>query len=192
MMHLFLPKTASTFPSLDGCTGAFRRGPRLSSSWATIEIGCSNVFLLYDGIMLWNTDEGGGGLGVQVRETGLVKPPSLVSSALVMLLLLQVEIVDMPRMGLVSECSSVGEPAFEPVCSAVVKSDCWRSQRGFDFVKDAVGKGCKTNAVGRGVREGSGGSSRSATMSSSAVATGGAVFGTFSMLPVSNAPRLLT
>ena len=88
--------------------------------------------------MLWNVDEGGGGLGVLVRDTGLVKPPSLVSSAVVMLLLLHVETVDIPRVGLLSDCSSTGELAFELACSAVVKSDCCRSQRGFDLMKEVV------------------------------------------------------
>ena len=85
-----------------------------------------------------NVDEGGGGLGVLVRDTGLVKPPSLVNSAVVALVLLQVEIVDMPRMGLWSDCSSTGELALELACNAVVRSDCWRSQRGFDLVKEVV------------------------------------------------------
>jgi hypothetical protein len=86
--------------------------------------------------MLWNVDAGGGGLGVLVRDTGLVKPPSLVRSAVVTLLLLHVEAVDIPRTGLLSQCSSTGELAFEVACKAVVKSDCCRSQRGFDLTKE--------------------------------------------------------
>lgn len=72
------------------------------------------------------------------RDTGLVKPPSLVNSAVVMLLLLHVEIVDIPRIGLWSDCSSTGELAFELACKAVVRSDCCRSQRGFDLVNEVV------------------------------------------------------
>jgi hypothetical protein len=74
--------------------------------------------------MVRNVDEGGGGLGVLVRETGLVKPPSLVNSAVVTLLLLHVDTVDIPRIGLLSDCSSTGELAFELACRALVKSDC--------------------------------------------------------------------
>lgn len=80
--------------------------------------------------------EGGGGLGVLVRDTGLVKPPSLVNSAVVALVQLHVETVDMPRTGLSSECSSTGELAVELAWSAVVKRDCCRSHRGFDLVKE--------------------------------------------------------
>jgi hypothetical protein len=80
--------------------------------------------------------DGGGGLGVLVREMGLVKPPSLVNSAVVTLLLLHVDTVDIPRTGLSSECSSTGELAFELACNAVVKSDCCGSHFGFDFVND--------------------------------------------------------
>jgi hypothetical protein len=56
--------------------------------------------LLKSGTMLRKVEEGGGGLGVLVRDTGLVKPPSLVNSAVVTLLLLHVETVDIPRTGL--------------------------------------------------------------------------------------------
>jgi hypothetical protein len=89
------------------------------------------------GNMLWNAAEGSGGLGVQGRVPGLVKPPSLVRSA-VPLLLLHVETHDMPRAGLASECSSTGEVVFEPDLSAEVSSDSFRSKRGFDLVKDVV------------------------------------------------------
>jgi hypothetical protein len=51
------------------------------------------------GTMLLNMAEGSGGLGVLVRVPGLVKPPSLVSSAVEALLLLPVEMQDMPRLG---------------------------------------------------------------------------------------------
>jgi hypothetical protein len=88
--------------------------------------------------MARNVDGGGGGLGVLVRDTGLVKPPSLVKSAVVTLLLLHVETVDIPRIGLLSDCSSTGEVAAELACSAVVKSDCCRSSRGADLVNDVV------------------------------------------------------
>lgn len=71
-------------------------------------------------------DAGGGGLGVLVRVPGLVKPPSLVSSAADRLLLLQVEAHDKPRRRPpVSASSSTGELLDE--CSAVVKRDSFRS-----------------------------------------------------------------
>lgn len=121
--------------------------------------------------MLWNTDEGGGGLGVLVRDTGLVKPPSLVRSAVVTLLLLQVEPVDIPRRGLLMACSSTGELPLELACNALVRSDCCRSLRGFDLEKVVA---IWSNGKGLG-RWGSGGSSRSATISSSEAMAGGAV-----------------
>lgn len=127
-----------------------------------------------------------------MRDTGLVKPPSLVKSAVVTLLLLHVEMVDIPRLGLWSDCSSTGELALELACSAVVKRDCCRSQRGFDLVKEVVEEYCNFSVAGRGVRPGSGGSSTSATTSSSEVMAGGAVLGTLRTLPTSNAPCLLT
>jgi hypothetical protein len=87
--------------------------------------------------MLQNVDEGGGGLGVLVRDTGLVKPPSLVRSAVVMLVLLHVETMDIPRIGLLSDCSSTGELVFELACSALVSREVGaRSERGIDLVKD--------------------------------------------------------
>jgi hypothetical protein len=88
--------------------------------------------------MARNVDGGGGGLGVLVRDTGLVKPPSLVKSAVVTLLLLHVETVDIPRVGLLSDCSSTGEVAAELACNAVVRSDCCRSNRGFVLAKEVV------------------------------------------------------
>ena len=97
-------------------------------------MGRSNGFLLKVGSM-WNGAEGRGGLGVQGRVPGLVKPPSLVRSA-VPLLLLHVETHDMPRTGLASECSSTGELALEPDLSAEVRSEALRSMTGFDLVKD--------------------------------------------------------
>jgi hypothetical protein len=138
--------------------------------------------------MRWNEDGGGGGLGVLVRDTGLVKPPSLVKSAVVTLVLLQVETVDMPRMGLLSEFSSVGEPAFESACSAVVSSDSCRSQRGFDLANEVLEEKWSFSVAGRGVRPDSGGSSPSATISSSDVIFGGVVLGTLCALPMSTTP----
>jgi hypothetical protein len=88
------------------------------------------------GNMAWKAAEGRGGLGVQGRVPGLVKPPSLVRSA-VPLLLLHVETHDMPRTGLASEWSSTGELALEPDLSAEVRSDAFRSITGFDLLKDA-------------------------------------------------------
>jgi hypothetical protein len=137
--------------------------------------------------MRWNED-GGGGLGVLVRDTGLVKPPSLVKSAVVTLLLLQVETVDMPRMGLLSEFSSVGEPEFESACSAVVRSDSCGSQRGLDLANEVLEENWSFSVAGRGVRPNSGGSSPSATMSSSDVKFGGVVLGTLCALPTSKMP----
>jgi hypothetical protein len=77
--------------------------------------------------MLANVEEGGGGLGVLVRVPGLVQPPSLVSSATeVVLVVLQVEAQDNPRLRAVdSEYSSVGEWTGE--CNAFVNKDVLRS-----------------------------------------------------------------
>lgn len=125
--------------------------------------------------MRLNIAEGRGGLGVLVRVPGLVKPPSLVNSAVVPLVLLQVETHDMPRRGLCSDFSSTGELAFEFDFSAEVRSDSFRSRMGVDLVKDVVEE-WSFKGAGRGVRAGSGGSSTSATTSSSAVIAGSDVF----------------
>lgn len=79
------------------------------------------------GTILANEDEGGGGLGELVRVPGLVQPPSLVSSAMdVPLVLLQTEAQDNPRLKVVdSEYSSVGEGVGE--CNAFVSKDVLRS-----------------------------------------------------------------
>jgi hypothetical protein len=95
-------------------------------------------------------------------------------------------------MGLWSDCSSTGELAFELACNAVVKSDCCRSQRGFDLVNEVVEEYSSFKVAGREVRPCSGGSSTSAMTSSSDVMAGGAVLGIFGVLPASSAPRLPT
>jgi hypothetical protein len=83
--------------------------------------------------------EGSGGLGVHVLVPGLVRPPSLVRSAVEMVLLLHVEMQDMPRGGSRSEWSSTGELVFEADCKAVVKSDVLRSIAGLEIlVKDVL------------------------------------------------------
>lgn len=76
---------------------------------------------------MWNVVEGNGGLGVLVRVPGLVKPPSLVSSVVdVVLLLLQVEAQESPLDNVLDSVrSSVGELALED-CNALVKSDSLR------------------------------------------------------------------
>jgi hypothetical protein len=95
----------------------------------------------------WKTAEGSGGLGVQGRVPGLVKPPSLVKSVIA-LLLLHVEIHDIPRTGLRSECSSTGEFTFEFDLRAEVRSDSLRSRIGFDFTKEDVDE-CRVKGAGR-------------------------------------------
>jgi hypothetical protein len=130
--------------------------------------------------MLWNVDVGSGGLGVHVRVPGLVRPPSLVRSAVEMVLLLQVEMHDMPRGGSLSEWSSTGELVFDADCSAVVRREVLRSMMGFEIlVKDAFDEWCIFRGDGRGVRPCSGGSSTSAGTSSSAAMFGGSVLGVF-------------
>jgi len=140
--------------------------------------------------MLWNTVEGSGGLGVHGRVPGLVKPPSLVRSA-VPLLLLHVEMHDMPRLGLSSNCSSAGELVSEPYLSAEVRSDSLRSRTGFDFAKEAVEDVWRFKGAGRWAR-GSGGSSNSPTASSSAMTTGGAALAMLCGVSIRNAPCLPT
>lgn len=102
-----------------------------------------------------------------VRVPGLVKPPSLVSSAADMLLLLQVEALDKPRRkDAVSASSSTGELVLE--CSAWVRSDSLRSHcEGLVFEKEALKESCSFSAEGLGVHSKSGGSSTSANNSSS-------------------------
>ena len=74
-----------------------------------IDIGCANGFLKI-GTILWKVEGGSGGLGVHALVPGLVKPPSLVSSAVDALLLLQVDAQDMPRRKVVDSAdSSIGE-----------------------------------------------------------------------------------
>ena len=77
---------------------------------------------------------------MQVRVPGLVKPPSLVSSAMVPLLLLQVETHDNPRVGLLSDSSSTAESVLDVDLSAVVRRDSLRSQMRLDFAKEVVEK----------------------------------------------------
>jgi hypothetical protein len=150
---------------------SFCAGVMLSSSCETIETGSSNGFLLNSGNMPWKDVAGSGGLGVQGRVPGLVRPPSLVRSA-VPLLLLHVETQDMPRTGLMSDWSSTGELVVDPDLRAEVRSDSFRSQTGFDFVKEEVVVPWSTRGAGRCAR-GSGGSSRSPMVSSSADMRGG-------------------
>lgn len=97
-------------------------------------MGNSRGLLLNIGNMKLKVEAGRGGLGVFARVPGLVKPPSLVNSAVETLLLLQ---TDMPRTGLLY-CSSMGEAAleFDCNCRAEVRRDCCWSQRGLDFVND--------------------------------------------------------
>jgi hypothetical protein len=125
---------------------------------------------------------------VQARVPGLVRPPSLVSSAVEMLVLLHIETHDMPRAGL---CwSSTGELTLEVDCRAVVKSDSFRSMRGFDLEKEACEEWRMVKGEGRGARPGSGGSSTSAGSSSSAVMDRGSVLGVFCMMEAAGAPVL--
>ena len=121
--------------------------------------------------------EGSGGLGVQVRVPGLVKPSSLVRPAVEMVLLLQVEMHDMPRGGSLSESASTGELVFEADCSADVKSDVLRSMFGFEEILVNDDECWILSGAGRGVRLCSGGSSTSADTSSSAAMVGGVVLG---------------
>lgn len=186
MIHRLRPRTASTFCSgfevfvavTASGTEDFCSGPKFSSSWETTETGRPNGFLLKVGIMLWNVAEGSGGLGVLVRVPGLVRPSSLVRSAIVPLLLLHVEAHDRPREGSLLGCSSTGELVWEFNLSAVVRRDSLRSKTGFDFAKDVVDECWRVRRAGRGVvRPNSGGSSASATISSSEAMAGGDVLG---------------
>jgi hypothetical protein len=146
-MRLFLPRTASSFCSLSWGDVDLCIETRFSSSCETIDTGASCSFLLSVGNIPWKTAEGSGGLGVQGRVPGLVKPPSLVKSVIA-LLLLHVEIHDIPRTGLRSECSSTGEFTFEFDLRAEVRSDSLRSRIGFDFTKEDVDE-CRVKGAGR-------------------------------------------
>ena len=140
---------------------------------------------------MWIIVEGSGGLGVHVRVPGLVKPPSLVRSAVEMVLLLHVEMHDMPRGGSLSECSSTGELVFEADCSADVKSEVLRSTAGFEILVKGPFEECWIfRGAGRGVRPCSGGSSTSAGISSSVAMVGGVVLGVVCTVPIPNAPVL--
>lgn len=139
MIHRFLPNVASTPCSPAGVVAL--GGALVSSSWPTRVIRCSDGFFVNGGSMVWIMVEGSGGLGVHVLVPGLVKPPSLVRSAVEMVLALHVEMHDRPRGGSRSEWSSTGELVFETDCSAVVKSDVLRSMVGFEIlVKDPLGE----------------------------------------------------
>lgn len=140
--------------------------------------------------MVWIMVEGSGGLGVQVRVPGLVKPSSLVRPAVEMVLLLHVEIQDMPRGGSLSESASTGELVLEADCSAVVKSDVLRSMFGFEEILVKVDECWILSGAGRGVRPCSGGSSTSAGTSSSAAMVGGIVLGVVCIVPIPAAPVL--
>lgn len=101
MIHLFLPKVASTpcSPADSVSLGA----TTASVSCSTKVIRCSDGFFVKGGSMVWIIVEGSGGLGVHVLVPGLVKPPSLVKSAVETVLALHVEIQDSPRGGSLSE-----------------------------------------------------------------------------------------
>ena len=178
-IHRFRPKVASTTCSPGVVAAAFCNGPMISSSCRMIETGSSKGFLLKIGTMLRNVDKGSGGLGVLVLVPGLVRPPSLVSSAVEALLLLHVETHDIPRLGPeISARSSVGELVFE--CNALVKSDSLRAQReGVAFEKNALKDSWSFRPEGRGVRSKSGGSSTSAKISSSAEMVDAVLVGKF-------------
>ena len=106
-----------------------------------------------------------------VRVPGLVISPSLVSSAVDTLLLLHMDTQDIPR-----GISSIGEVSAEE-CNAVDNKEVWRSQRGACLVNEPLKESCSLRAEGRGVRCKSGGSSMSATMSSSESMAGAARVG---------------
>ena len=91
---------------------------------------------------MWIMVEGSGGLGVHVLVPGLVKPPSLVKSAVEMVLLLHVEMHDMPRGGSLSEWSSTGELVLEADCNADVNRDVLRSMAGFAILANDACEAC--------------------------------------------------
>lgn len=189
MIHLFLPNVASTPCSPAGVVGL--GAATASFSCPTKVIRCSDGFLVNGGSMVWIIVEGSGGLGVQVRVPGLVNPPSLVRSAVEMVLLLHVEMHDMPRGGSLSEWSSTGELVFEADCSALVSNEVLRSMAGFEIlVKEPLGECWIFKGAGRGVRPCSGGSSTSAGTSSSAAMVGGIVLGVVCSVPIPAAPVL--
>lgn len=134
--------------------------------------------------MVWKADCGRGGLGVLVRVPGLVKPPSLVSSAVVALLLLQVDMQDIPRRREVESCSSSAE-ALVSECRALVRRDAFRSVGGGEALVKGVLK-----VEGRGVRCKSGGSSTSAKRSSSEAINDATFLGWFWIVRESTIPRL--
>lgn len=137
--------------------------------------------------------EGSGGLGVHVLVPGLVKPPSLVKSAVEMVLLLHVEMHDMPRGGSLSEWSSTGELVLEADCNADVNRDVLRSMAGFEILaKDACEECWIFRGAGRGVRPCSGGSSTSAGTSSSAAMVGSVVLGFVCKVLIPTPPLLPT
>jgi hypothetical protein len=167
VMQRLRPRLASTVVSEPGIE-AFWKGGMFSSSCRTIETGpWWKLFLLKIGTILAKVEEGGGGLGVLVRVPGLVQPPSLVSSAIdVVLVVLQVEADDSPRRkAVVSANSSVGEGSGE--CNADVNRDVLRSlDAGAVFSNAFLNEICRT-IWERETLEWSGGSSTSATTSSS-------------------------
>ena len=128
VMQRLRPRLASTVFSLKPEVGRCCRGPMFSSSCRIMETGWSKGVLLKIGAMLRNVVDGSGGLGVLVRVPGLVKPPSLVSSAVdAVLLLLHVEADDNPLDSVVDTGldSSTGDPGPEEV-KALVRSDSLR------------------------------------------------------------------
>ena len=92
-----------------------------------METGWLKGVLLKIGAMFRNVVDGSGGLGVLVRVPGLVKPPSLVNSAIdAVLLLLHVEADDNPLDSVNSGLdSSTGDPGPEEL-KALVRSDSLR------------------------------------------------------------------
>jgi len=127
VMQRLRPRLASTAFSLKSEVGRCCRGPMFSSSCRIMETGWSKGDLLI-GAMLRNVVDGSGGLGVLVRVPGLVKPPSLVSSAVdAVLLLLHVEANDNPLDSVLDSGldSPTGDPSPEEF-KAPVRSDSSR------------------------------------------------------------------
>jgi hypothetical protein len=145
---------------------------------------CSNGFFRKTGLKAWKEPDGSGGLGVLVLVPGLVRSPSLVSSAVdAALLSLQFEAQDNPRDRVDSGCSSARGDCVE--CKALVKSDSLRSFAG-GVVLVKVLEGIRDTS-GREVYCKSGGSSTSARISSSeevkAVVVGRFMMARFSCMP---------
>lgn len=127
VMQRLRPRLASTAFSLKSEVGRCCRGPMFSSSCRIMETGWLKGVVKI-GAMPRNVVDGSGGLGVLDRVPGLVKPPSLVSSAVdAVLLLLRVEADDNPLDSVVDFGldSSTGDPGPEEF-KAFVRSDSLR------------------------------------------------------------------